>query len=112
MIYFASVEKPDGVCVRLSGEIDLSVSGRLYEVLQAVLRSTYGSVELDLHGLRLLDCTGITAILRARNDAHEDGRVLFVSNPRGIVRRVLAFAGLLTLLSADAPVSSPQAPAA
>ncbi|HET6529590.1 MAG TPA: STAS domain-containing protein [Actinoplanes sp.] len=102
---------PDGVCVYLGGEVDLSVSGHLYEVLGDVLDQTLGPVEVDLRDLRLLDCTGITALLRARDDAHRCGRVLMVSNARGVVRRVLDLVGTLTEVPlASSPFAADRRP--
>ena len=98
---------PAGVCVYLSGEIDLSVSDHLYEALRGALDQTVGPVEVNLRDLRLLDCTGLTALLRARDDAHRCGRGLFVSQARGTVRRVLDLAGgVLSEVPADVPLES------
>jgi anti-sigma B factor antagonist len=107
MIYSWSVAaRPDGIRVYLTGEIDLSVSDHLYEVLHDALEQTLGTVEVNLRGLQLLDCTGISALLRARLDAVRCGRVLFVSQPRGIVRRVLDLTDTLTVLTGDSPLQS------
>ena len=112
MIYSLSVAaRPDGIRVYLTGEIDLSVSDHLYEVLHDALEQTLGTVEVNLRGLQLLDCTGISALLRARRDAVRCGRVLFVSQPRGMVRRVLEVTDTLTVLTGDSPLQS-LAPAA
>jgi anti-anti-sigma factor len=103
MIYSLSMAaRPEGICVYLTGEIDISVSDHLYEVLSDALEQTLDTVEVNLQGLRMLDCTGISALLRARDDARRRGRVLFVSQPRGIVRRVLDLTGTLTVLTDDA----------
>ena len=88
----------------LSGEVDLTVSDHLYRVLGETLDQTFGPVEVNLRDLRLLDCTGLTALIRARDDAHRRGRVLFVSQAQGIVRRVLDLVGTLTEVP---PGSSP-----
>ena len=107
MIYFLSMAStPSGVCLYLSGEIDLSVSDHLYEALHGALDQTVGPIEVNLRGLRLLDCTGLTALLRARDDAHRCGRVLFVSQARGTVRRVLGLAAMLSDVPADVPLAS------
>ena len=58
--------RTDGLFVRLSGEVDLSVE----EYLSAVLdEATAGQppppvVVADLSGLRLLDCAGVRVLLR------------------------------------------------
>jgi anti-anti-sigma factor len=108
MIYSSwMAARAEGMCVFLTGEVDLSVSDHLYEVLGDALRQSIGPIEVNLRGLRLLDCSGIAALLRARDDARQHGRVLFVSEPRGIVRRVLDLTGVLTVLTAVPLGSSP-----
>jgi anti-sigma B factor antagonist len=107
MIYSLSVAaKPEGICVYLAGEIDISVSDHVYEGLSDALEQTLGTVEVNHQGLRILDCTGISALLRARDDARRRGRLLFVSHPQGIVRRVLDLTGTLTVLTADVRFTS------
>jgi anti-anti-sigma factor len=97
MIYSSSTPAtPGGVCVYLSGEVDISVSDHLYQTLVETLDQTVGPVEVNLRELRLLDCTGLTALIRARHYAARRRRVLFVSQAHGIVRRVLDFVGTLT----------------
>jgi anti-sigma B factor antagonist len=102
MIYSLSLSaRPDGVRVHVRGEVDLSASGHLYDVLGDALAQSLGTVEVDLRGLQFLDCSGITALLRARDDARRSGQVLFVSRPRGTVRLVLELTGTLSLLTAE-----------
>jgi anti-sigma B factor antagonist len=108
MIYSLSMAaRPGGLCLYLSGEIDMSVSGHLYEVLSDALDQTVGTVEVNLRGLQLLDCTGINALLRARCDARRCGRSLFVSEPQGLVLRVLELTDTLTALTARPPSPRP-----
>jgi anti-anti-sigma factor len=92
--------------VYLAGEIDISASDHLYEVLRDAVEQTLGTVEVNLHRVRLLDCSGIRALLRARADAHESGRAMFISGPSGIVLRVLDLTDALTVLTADVPLHS------
>jgi anti-anti-sigma factor len=110
MIYSLSMAaRPGGLCLYLMGEIDLSVSGHLYEVLSDALNQTLGTVEVNLRGLQLLDCTGIGALLRARGDADRCGRSLFATEPQGLVQRVLRLTDTLTVLTAGRPVLAPHA---
>ena len=107
MIYSLSVAAtPEGICVYLTGEIDISVSDHLYEVLGDALEQTLGTVEVNLRGPRMLNCTGFSALRRARDDARRRGRVLFVSQPRGMVLRVLDLTGTLTVLTDDGRLTS------
>jgi anti-anti-sigma factor len=111
MIYSSSlVTTPDGRCVFLTGEVDASVSGHVSDVLSDALTRTHGLVEVNLRGLQLLDCAGIVALLKARAEARRRGRVLFVSEPRGIVRRVLDITGTLTVLTTNVAVGFMPSP--
>jgi anti-sigma B factor antagonist len=106
--YLLSIEtRPAGIRLYLTGEVDMSVSDHLYQVLRDALAQAHGTVEVDLRGLRLLDCTGISALLEARDDGLRRGRDMFVSKPQGIVRRVLDLTDTLAVLTADPlPVTS------
>lgn len=107
MIYSSwTAARAEGICVYVTGEVDLSVSDHLYEVLRGTLGQTFGPLEVNLRGLQFLDCTGMSALLRAREDARRQGSALFVSEPRGIVRQVLALTGVLTVLTAAGPPES------
>lgn len=107
MIYsWSAAPSRDGMCVHLRGEVDITVSDHLYEVLRDAVEQTVGTVEVDLRRVRFLDCTGIGALLRARGDALESGHVMFISGPRGIVRRVLDLTDTVTVLTADVPLHS------
>ena len=107
MIYSSwMAARAQGMCVFPTGEVDLSVSEHVYEVLADVRRQSTGPIEVNLRGLQLLDCSGIATLLRAQEDAHQHGRVLFASEPCGIVRRVLDITGVLTVLTAIPPGSS------
>jgi anti-sigma B factor antagonist len=107
MIYSSwTAARAEGMCVYVTGEVDLSVSAHLYEVLCGALGQALGPLEVNLYGLQFLDCAGIAALLRARDDAGRWGSTLFVSEPCGIVRRALALTGVLTVLTADGPAES------
>jgi hypothetical protein len=56
MIYsLSTAATPAGVCVSLSGEVDVSVSDHLYQALVETLDQTVGPVEVSLRELSLLD---------------------------------------------------------
>jgi anti-anti-sigma factor len=97
---------PDGVRVTLSGDVDLAVREDLRRVLAGVVAASPGAVDLDLHEVTFLDCSGIGEFIRAYLDAHSRGKILTVSRPRGTVRRLLDLTGVLAVLTAhDADVS-------
>ena len=57
--------------VCLAGELDLSTVSQVEQLLAD--RSGDGCVVLDLSGLKFIDSTGISLILRAYADAERDG---------------------------------------
>ncbi|MBT8226544.1 MAG: STAS domain-containing protein [Dactylosporangium sp.] len=103
-------DRPDGIQVLLAGEIDLSVAGQLRSALNSALRHTTGVVEVDLFGVRFLDCTGIGVLGRAWSTAAAQGCCLYVSHPQAFVLRVLRLAGMSPLLAGNAPAAGPDRP--
>jgi anti-anti-sigma factor len=87
----------DGVVVRLSGELDLATVPLLEDAVAGATATPDVPVALDLSGVRLVDSTGLRALLTAAR-AHP-GRVAVMS-PSREVRRMLE----LTLLTATIPV--------
>jgi anti-anti-sigma factor len=85
--------------VRLSGEIDMTGSGRLQEMLQEAVRSSR-VVTVDLAAVGFIDSTVIGALIRARNAAEAAGCRLTVVNAAAQVRRVLQMTGVLDALTA------------
>lgn len=104
--YVSYSATPQGVCIHVSGDVDLSVGDVLYDVLCDTLDHTVGTVEVNLRQVTFLDCVGLTTLLRALDHAHRRARVLFVSQPQGIALWTLGITGLLTALTADAPMQA------
>lgn len=85
--------------VILRGEIDLSVSDGLFDAVAAVVtpgRTT--QVEVDLHGIRFLDASGVGVLLALRNRAKSHGIAFRAFGAAGLPRRVLEISGVLDLL--------------
>jgi len=81
--------------IRLVGEVDLSVSGRLVEALrEAIGRPDVAEVDVDLHELRFIDAAGVRALMSAADLATVRGVTLHVSRGRGIVDTVLRVTGV------------------
>jgi anti-anti-sigma factor len=99
---------PGGVRVALSGDIDLAVREDLRHVLAGVVAVAPGAVDLDLHELTFLDCSGIAEFVQAYLDARGRGHILTVSGPRGIVRRVLELTDVLAVLTPDPQTTVPH----
>lgn len=78
--------------VALHGELDVVSADGLADVLVEAAGST---VVVDLSGLTFMDCSGIAALVAARNRTLPNGLgQLVVTRPGAIVRKVLDIVGL------------------
>ncbi|BCJ49451.1 anti-sigma factor antagonist [Actinoplanes sp. NBRC 14428] len=92
----------EGGVIRLGvrGEVDLATAPDLERaVAGAVARPGAREVLVDLSAVTFLDASGIAALARSHLLAAESGVRLRVCGARGVVRRVLAIAGLAAWLS-------------
>ncbi|HET9093635.1 MAG TPA: STAS domain-containing protein [Solirubrobacteraceae bacterium] len=64
--------EPTGVRLRLTGELDVAVVGRLQDRLRSLAR-VGESVRLDLSALTFVDSSGLNAIITAFRGAQRDG---------------------------------------
>jgi anti-anti-sigma factor len=75
--------------LRLMGEFDLAVVGRVEDALERVLRApTTRRVVFDLRRLVFLDAAGLQTIIRANERARAGAFELVVVRPRGMANRV------------------------
>ena len=95
-------DTPTGVRVRLGGILDYGVHDQFVDTLQCLLARTPPAVEIDVTGLRLLDASGIGVLIRMQRCAGQHGCDLYLSNPRGLVARVLAITDTTPVLTRDA----------
>ena len=103
-----TTERPDGVLVALSGELDLASATRLEDELRSVEASSPGVIVLDLQALSFMDSSGLRALLAADSRARERGSRLVIVRGDERVQRVLRITRLDERLeivdSADAVV--------
>ena len=99
---------PATTSVAVVGELDLATATVLRDRLLDLLFGQGPAVvlEVDLAGTTFMDCTGLSALIVARNAAVQTGRRMCLTHPQPIVHRVLAVTGLLDLLAA--PMVVPQ----
>jgi anti-anti-sigma factor len=89
--------------VRVTGEIDLSVVGRLDSEMRRAEATQATTIELDLDQLDFLDAFGVRLLLDLDRRSRNNGRRLRItpaSSPQ--VRRVLELTGVGELLPIDA----------
>ena len=82
-------DRPDGVHVELSGELDLATAAKLEDELKRVERGGPALIILDLRPLEFMDSSGLRALLAADARAREDGRRLVLIRGDERVQRVL-----------------------
>lgn len=98
--FTAEVRDDDGATVLiLSGEIDLSSAGALWEVFVLPEMLTAQAVRVDLTKVESLGSTGVGLIVSACKRIKDSGGTFSVICDRGEPRRVLEISGLLEYLS-------------
>ena len=75
---------PLAVRIRVSGELDLVSVGVLREVLSAAVAAAASDVELDMSSTDFCDSVGLCALVEARQQLFESGRVLRVASKRRV----------------------------
>lgn len=88
--------------ITLTGELDIASSESLEHELAAAREAPL--VVVDLRGLTFIDSTGLGVLVRAHQQAKEQGRRLALVRGEGQVERLLSLTGLADeLLLADTP---------
>jgi len=90
--------------ISVSGELDLASSPALEEELERVAQSNAGVVIVDLRQLEFMDSTGLSVLVKAHQQAEEQGRRLGLVNGSQQVQRLLNLTGVADRLTlADTP---------
>jgi anti-anti-sigma factor len=84
--------------VLLSGELDASTAGQLYEQLAELTRDGVVHVALDLSGLEFLDSTGLSVVIAEHKRTNASGGELVILSPQSQVRRLFEITGLMGIL--------------
>lgn len=79
--------------VMVRGEVDLATAPRLGEALRAVARRAAGVV-VDLGGVTFMDSSGVSALVRSREEMARRGGELVLTRATPTVRRILELTGL------------------
>jgi anti-sigma B factor antagonist len=86
------------VRMTVAGELDIATSPYLRAALMGELQAGHG-VDLDLSGLRFMDSTGVSVLVRALNEFTAADRSLELSPELSSqVRRLLSMVGVLSRL--------------
>ena len=92
----------DKAVVSVTGDVDLTSSGRLREALREALHES-GNVVVDFAGLTFIDSSGLSALVDAHSRARDGGGTLTLRHPTATLRRLLDITRLDTLLMIDPP---------
>ncbi|HEY1651737.1 MAG TPA: STAS domain-containing protein [Acidimicrobiales bacterium] len=95
--------------VILTGELDVSTAGQLYEELATINREGVIHVALDLTALEFIDSTGISAIIAEHKRTTSAGGELIILTPHRQARRVFEVSGLMDVLNI-LPPENPDGP--
>lgn len=87
-----------GAVVLLSGELDASTSGLLYEQLAELTRDGIVHVTLDLSALEFMDSTGLSVVITEHKRTTASGGELVIVSPQSQVIRMFEITGLTEIL--------------
>ena len=90
---------PQGVRVRLVGEVDLATAPELDRVLDELAGNGHSRLLIDLEGVGFLDSTGIGSLFRALRCAEANGHGLTVRRGSPQVQRLFELTGMTEQLT-------------
>ena len=91
---------PDGLRVAVEGEVDVFTAPDMRAELTGALRS-HRLVTVDLSAVTFMDSQGLSALIRAREEAESLGGCLRLDKVPARVMKLLELTGLDTLLTVD-----------
>lgn len=89
----------DGVVLALSGELDIATSPALEQRITQIWDEGPDRLLLDLSELRFVDSAGVSALIRAKEEAGAKGRELVLRRPPPKVQSLFALVGLANWLT-------------
>lgn len=100
---FAVTPRADarGVVLALSGELDLSTAPALEQAIEEARSETGERLLFDLAELSFMDSTGVSVLVRAKQEANAAGHEVTLRAPNGQVHRLLELVGLLDRLEVE-----------
>lgn len=82
----------------LTGELDVSTAGKLYEAFAELTREGVVNVDLDLTALEYIDSAGISVLIAEHKRTSSSGGELIIHTPHRNTRRIFEVAGLIDVL--------------
>ena len=87
-------QTPDGLMIRVQGEVDLYSSPDLRGVILKSVPSTKGDLLIDLSGVTYIDSSGVATLVEGLRRARESGIGFALVAPSPAVMQVLELARL------------------
>jgi len=81
----------------VSGELDIATVDQFLAQARAALEAASGVLVVDFGGVTFVDSTGLSSLVRLRNEARRNGKDVDLVRVRQEVRRVLDVTGLSEL---------------
>jgi anti-anti-sigma factor len=103
-LQIAVVRAPDQVVVRLTGDVDAPVAGRLAQALQEAAVTGHGTVVVDVAGAHFRDCSGLRVLAGFSDALVPAGRSCRVVGAPTATRRFIRSEGFGDRLELDGPV--------
>lgn len=92
------IEESNRTVAVVTGEVDADNCAGFGSSLLAAVGT---DLIIDCSALSFIDSSGISELLRVRQELQDNGRTLTVSEPSAAVHRVLEITGLLSVLGLD-----------
>jgi anti-sigma B factor antagonist len=106
-IDLSSVVRDGHAVVGLRGELDVNDAAGVTVALAGVA-DAHSDIIVDLTALDFIDCCGLWALTRVREQASRAGGALLLAAPQQLVVRVLALTGLADVFSVHASVAKAE----
>ena len=103
----STVVKDGHAVVGLRGELDVNDAAGVTVALADVVAG-HPDIIIDLTALDFIDCSGLWALTRAREQAGRAGGGLLLAAPQQLVLRVLALTGLADVVPVHASVEQAE----
>lgn len=87
-------KSPDGLLIKVSGEVDLYSSPELRKVILKSVPSGKGDLAIDLSGVTYIDSSGVATLVEGLRSARENGSGFVLVMPSPAVTQVLELARL------------------
>ena len=91
----------DPSLVVLSGEIDLANAGDMQTLVDQAIKTTDGTVRVDMGDVTYVDSTGLRVLLVGSDQLRHDHRRLLVTRASGQVLRLFELCGVTAQLMPD-----------